>query len=70
MRVPKVEDLIQQLVDQHKVVFDSLLVEFAKISLPQAYQAVQELEDEGGIGIALGDGDQIYIFVLDMAEGG
>lgn len=68
--VSKVEDLVQQLVYQDKVVLDSLLVKLAKVCLSQAYQTVQKLKDECGIGIALGDGDQVDILVLDMAEGG
>jgi len=61
---------VQQLVHQHKVVLDGLLVELAKVPLAQHDQAVQELEDERGVGIALGDGDQVDVLVLDMAEGG
>jgi hypothetical protein len=33
-------------------------------------QAVQELKDQSGIGVALCDGDNEDVFVLDMAEGG
>ncbi|KAL8288318.1 hypothetical protein RB601_004651 [Gaeumannomyces tritici] len=58
------------LVDKHKVVLDGLLVELAKVPPPQLYQAVQELEDEGGIGVALGNSHQVDVLVLYMAEGG
>jgi hypothetical protein len=61
---------VEQLVDQHKVILDGFFVELAKISLAQLDQSVEKFEDQCGIGIALGDGHQINIFMLDMAEGG
>lgn len=59
---------IQQLVDQHKVVLDGLLVKLAKVPLSQLNQPVEELKDQRGIGVALGDGNEVNVFVLDMAE--
>ena len=61
---------IKQLVNQDKVVLDSLLVKLSKVAATQLDQAIEELEDESGIGVALGDGDEVDVFVLDMAEGG
>jgi len=61
---------IEELVNQDKVVLNSLLVELAKVAAAELDQAVQELEDEGGVGVALGDGHQVDVFVFDMAEGG
>lgn len=60
---------VQQLVDQHKVVLDGLLVKLAKVPLSQLDQPVEELKDQRGIGVALGDGHQVDVFVLDMAKG-
>lgn len=60
---------IQQLVDQHEVVLDGLLVKLAKVPLSQLDQPVEELKDQRGIGVALGDGHQVDVFVLDMAKG-
>ncbi len=42
----------------------------AKICLPQADQAVEKLEHESGIGVALSHRDQVDILVLHMAERG
>src|SRR4051794_40683900 len=64
------EHTIEKLVDQHKVVLDSFLVKLAKVATAELDQAVQELKDEGGIGVALGDGHEVDVFVLDMAKGG
>lgn len=61
---------IEQLIDKHEVVLNSLLIKLAKVAPAEANQAVQKLKDESGIGIALGDGDQVDVLVLDMAEGG
>lgn len=60
---------IQQLIDEHKVVLDGLLVKLAKVPLSQLDQPVEELKDQRGIGVALGDGHQVDVFVLDMAKG-
>lgn len=68
--VAEVDDLVEQLVDQDEVVLYGLFIELAEVAAAELDQAVEELEDEGGIRVALGDGDQVYVLVLDMAEGG
>jgi hypothetical protein len=70
LRVPKVEDLVEQLVHQHKVVLDSLLVELPKVRLSESHQPVQKLKHQRGIRIALRHRHQVDVLVLDMAEGG
>lgn len=59
---------IEQLVYQDKVILDGLFVEFAKIRLSVGHKLVQELEQKRSIGIALCDGDEKDVFVLDVAE--
>lgn len=68
LRVAEVDDLVEKFVDEDEVVLDGLLVELAKVSATQLDQTVQEFEDERSIGIALGDGHQVDVLVLDMAE--
>ncbi|QBZ55023.1 hypothetical protein PoMZ_10739 [Pyricularia oryzae] len=58
------------LIDKHKVVFDGLLVKLAKVTPPKLDEAVQKLKHESGVRIALGNGHQVDILVLDMAKGG
>jgi hypothetical protein len=70
LRVPKIQNLIQQLIDQYEVVLYSLLVEFAEVSLSQSNQTIQKFKDQRRIGIALCYGDQIDVLVFDMAKGG
>ena len=70
MGVPKVQNLVQQLIYEHKVVLYGLLVEFAKVRLAQSHQSIQEFEDERRIGIALRYRNQVDVFMLDMAKGG
>lgn len=60
---------IEQFVNQDEIVLHGLLVELAEIALAQHNQPVEELEDQRGIGIALGHSYQIDVFVLDMAKG-
>jgi hypothetical protein len=61
---------VEKLVNKDEVVLNSLLIELPKVAPPQLDEAVEELEDQGGIGIALGDGDEVDVLMLDMAEGG
>ncbi len=60
---------VQQFIYKNKVVLDSLLIEFAKVGLAKIDKSVEEFENEGRIGIALGHGHQVYVLVLDMTEG-
>jgi hypothetical protein len=61
---------VQQLVDEHKVVLDRLLVKLAKVAPPQLDEAVEELKDERRVRVALGHRHQVDVLVLDMAERG
>ena len=61
---------IEQLVNQDKIVLNCLLVELAKVAATELDQAVQKLKYQGSISITLSDGDEVNVFVLDMAEGG
>ena len=46
LRIPKVQNLIQKLVDQDEIVLDRLLVQFAKVRPADLDKAIQELEDQ------------------------
>ena len=62
------EHTIEKLVYQHKVVLDSFLVKLAKVAAAELDQTVEELENKSGIGIALSNGHEVDVFVLDMAK--
>jgi hypothetical protein len=66
--ISEIENLVEQLVHQHKVVLDGLFIELPKVCLSQSHQSIQELEHECCVGIALRHRHQIYVLVLDMAE--
>ncbi|KAI6851666.1 clathrin adaptor, mu subunit [Hortaea werneckii] len=68
--IAKVQDLVKEFVDHDEVALNSFLIEPTKVALSQAYQLVEEFEDQGGVDIALGDADNVNVFVLDMAECG
>lgn len=70
LRVAKIEDLIEQFVDEDEVVFDSFFVEFAKVGFAEGDETVEEFEDEGRVGIGFGYRDDVDVFVLDVREGG
>ncbi len=61
---------VEQLVNQHKIVLDGLLVKLPEVAASQLDQSVEELKDKGSIGVTLGDCHQVNVLVLDMAEGG
>ena len=61
---------IEQLINEDKVVLDSLLVELGKVGATQLDQTIQKLKDQSSIGVALCDGNNEDVLVLDMAEGG
>lgn len=61
---------VQQLVDEHKVVLDVLLADFAKVGRHDVAHLVEELEHHGGVDVLLGDRRQPDVGTLDMEEAG
>ena len=51
--ITKIENLIQQFVDQHKVVFDVFLGNLRKIALHDIHYSIQEFKNSGSIDIIL-----------------
>lgn len=68
--VSKVEDFIQQLVKEDKVVLDTFFIELAKVAPSNLYNPVAELKDEGSIGIALCHCDDVKILMPNVEERG
>ena len=62
------ENTIQELVDKHKVVLDSLLIELPEIPLPKPHEPVEKFKDQRSIGVALSNCHHIDVLMLDMAE--
>lgn len=61
---------IQQLVNEHKVILDALLIQLAKVRASNPIdKAVEELEYERGVGIDLCDCDDVDVLALDVEEG-
>jgi hypothetical protein len=54
LRIAKVHHLVQQLVDDDKIVADRLFFQFLEIFGEDLDNLVQEEEDFGGIRVALG----------------
>ena len=66
--VAKVDNLIQNLVDEDKVVLDVLLTNFAEVVLHHLDHFKEELKDHGGVDILLGDGRQPQVGPLDVED--
>lgn len=61
---------VQELVNEHEVVLNSILVELAEIPLTQANETVEKLKDNSCVGVAFGHRRDVDVLVLDMAESG
>ena len=64
LRVAKVHDLVEQLVDQNEVVANALFLKLAKILAHNLDQALQKDEYGGHVRVTLGQRDDIDIRVL------
>lgn len=60
---------IQQLINKHKIILDTLFVKLAKICFPQSPQPLQELKHQCCVRIAFRDRDQIYVLMSDVGKG-
>lgn len=66
LRVAKVHHLIKELVDDDEVVADRLLLEDLEVLGEDLDQLVEEEEDLGGVGVALGEGEDVEVVVADV----
>jgi hypothetical protein len=66
LRVAKVHDLVQQLVDQHEVVADGLLLQRLEVALHDLHQPLQEHKHGGHVGVALGGRQDVDVVVLQV----
>jgi hypothetical protein len=64
--VAKVHHLIQQLVDDDKVVPYALLLELLEVLCEDLDHLVQEQKDLGGICVAFGEGEEVEVVVADV----
>jgi len=68
LRIPKVEYLVEQLVDEHKVVLDVLLVDLAEVRLHDLREPYEKLEYHGTVDVLLSDGGQPNVGPADVKE--
>ena len=66
--ITEIQDFVQQLVDQDKVVLDVLLGNFAEVISHDFDDLVEELEYEGGVDILLGHGRDPNVDALHVKE--
>ncbi len=65
LRIPEIHHLIEQLVDDDKVVADGFFFEFFEIFNKDVAELVQEEQDCGGVCVLFGGGDN---WRLDFGE--
>jgi len=68
LRIAKVKYLVEQLVDENKVVLDVLLVDLTKVRLHDLRETYEELEYHGTVDILLGDSGQPDVGPTDVEE--
>ena len=70
MGVSEVQQLVEELVDEDKVVLYILLADLSEVGGHDIAHLEQELEDHGRVDILLGDGGEPDVGALDVEEGG
>jgi len=66
LRVSKVHHLVQELVDDNKVVPYTLLLQFLEVLCEHLNDFVQEQQDFGRIGVAFGESEEVEVVVADV----
>lgn len=66
LRVAKVHHLIEQFIDDDKVIADTLLLQYFEVFREYLHDLVQEKEDLGGIGVLLSQGKNVKVAVTDV----
>ena len=66
LRVAVVHHLVEKFVDDDKVVPDGLLLERFEVLGEHLDDFVQEEQDLGGVGVALGQGEEVQVVVADV----
>lgn len=68
LRVTEVDDLIQDLVDQDKILADCLLVDDSAEILNDGHDAVEELQDVGGRDVEASGGHHVDGGLLEVGK--
>ena len=66
--ISEIQYFVQQLVNQDKVVLDVLLGDFSEVVPHDLDDLVEELEDEGGVDVLLGNGRNPNVDALHVKE--
>jgi hypothetical protein len=67
-KIPKINNFIQKLINEDKVVFNIFLADLSKVVLEDLNHLQEELKDHAGVDILLGDGCQPQVGPLDVEE--
>lgn len=66
LRVAKVHHLVEQFIDDDEVVADGFFLQSLEVLGEDFDDFVQEEEDFGGVGVALGQGEEVEVVVTDI----
>jgi hypothetical protein len=66
LRVAKVHHFVEQFVDNDKIVADRFFFKCFEILRENFDDFVEEEEDLGGVGVALGQGEEVEVVVADV----
>ena len=69
LRVAKVDQLVQQLVADDKVVPDALLLHLLEVLHHDLLDLVEQTEEERHVGVGPGGGHDVDVAVLDVGKG-
>ena len=69
LRVPVVHDLVQELVDDHEVVSNGLLLELFEVVREDVHESVEECHERHRVGVRARQGQEVEVAVLYVHEG-
>ena len=64
--IPKIHHLVEEFVDDHKVIPDTFFFEFFEIFGEDFDETVQEEKDLGGIRVRLSEGEEVEVVVSNV----
>lgn len=68
--MPEIDNLVEKLVDEHKVLADGLLVHGLEVRLERLHDFVQQLKDHRCVHVVARNRNNKELALHDVAEGG
>lgn len=68
LRVSKIHQLVEKLVDHHEIVAYAFLLELLEVLGEHLHKLVQEDKNKGDVGISASSSDKVHVVVLDVRK--